>query len=111
LKEKVFIFIFCVALGTIGLHRAAAQFGPPPPPVVSSPGAVPSGNVATPGTTTVVRIFTGSGYFDNALAAEIRPALAKAYPFSIPEPGKAVATSAAPANSDSQKKIAETANR
>jgi len=110
LQKIVLIFIFCVAFGSIGLHRAAAQFGPPAPPVVSSPGVVPSATT-TPGNTRVVRIFTGSGYFDDALAAKLRPALAKAYPFSIPEPVKAVATSAAPANSDSQKKIAEAANQ
>jgi hypothetical protein len=76
-----------------------------------SPGAVPSAN--KPGTTKVLRIYNGAGYFDDVLADKLRPMLAKAFPFSRPEPAKPVpgATIVAPAKTESQKKLAEAAHQ
>jgi hypothetical protein len=66
-------------------------------------------NGANPPTgTKVVRIYNGAGYFDDVLADKLRPMLAKAFPFSKPEPPKAVT---APAKPESQNKVAESGHR
>jgi hypothetical protein len=115
LLKIIFILIFCFAFASVGLRRAAAQLGPPAPPFVSSPGVVSASTTvaSTPGITTVVRILTGLGHFDDALAEKLRPALAKAFPTSIPDPvkGAAAATSVVPAYSDPQKQVAEAAHQ
>jgi len=113
LKKTTLILLFCLVFGSVGLQRAEAQLAPPPPPVVSSPGAVPSAGVASsPGATKVVRIYEGAGYFDDALAEKLRPALAKAFPSSKPDTAKAVSGAAAadPAKPEYQKKVAEAAH-
>jgi hypothetical protein len=67
---------------------------------------------ATNRTTKVVRIYNGSGSFDDAMADKLRPMLAKAFPSSMPEPTKAVAgaTAAVPAKPENQKKLTEAAH-
>jgi hypothetical protein len=112
LIQSAFFFVFCFAFGSLGLQRASAQIVPAAPQVPSA-GAVPTANGASkPTGTKVVRIYNGAGYFDDVLADKLRPMLAKAFPFSRPEPPKAVAgaTVAAPTKPENQKKIAEAAH-
>ena len=106
------LFALCFAFGSLGLQEAAAQstlkLAPPPSPIISSPGVVAPENANKPGTTKLVRIYNGAGYFDGALAERLRPMLAKAFPSSMPVPPQAVpvATAVAPAKPESQKKVA-----
>jgi hypothetical protein len=77
--------------------------------MVPSPGAPGSANGANkPGTTKLVRIYNGAGYFDDMLAEKLRPMLAKAFPSSMPDPPKAApgVTVAAPVKPESQNKVA-----
>jgi hypothetical protein len=109
---KVFLsFFFCFAFGSIGLQRAAAQLVPPPAPFVSSPVAAPSATgPINPTVTKIVRIINGVGYFDDALAEKLRPRLAKAFPFSMTEPLKALAGAPVPSSAkpEGPKKVAAT---
>jgi hypothetical protein len=59
------------------------------------------------GVTKLLRIFTGAGYFDDALAQSLRPMLAKAFPSSNPAPAQSVpaVTIAVPTTPESQKKV------
>jgi hypothetical protein len=111
------LLIFCFlsfVFGFVGLHQASAQLGPPPAPQVPSPGALSSanGNHKSP-TTRVLRIYSGPGYFDDALAEKLRPLLAKAFPSSMPEPVQPVSgtTGTAPVKPEMPKKVAEAARQ
>jgi hypothetical protein len=101
-----------VAFGSLGVQQASAQatpkLPPPPPPTIPSPGVVAPANADKPSTTKLVQIYNGAGYFNNALAEELRPMLAKAFPSSLSEAATAVpdATLVAPAKLESQKKVA-----
>jgi hypothetical protein len=126
LKKTIIILAFCVASGSVGLQRAAAQQAGPPPapepasaslvarnPLVTSSRAVAPRSPANPAgqqsiQTKVVRIYGGAGYFDVALAKKLRPMLAKAFASSMPEPLKLapVEPVAAPPTPESQKKVA-----
>ena len=136
MEKIILILTLCLAAGSIGLQRAAAQVAPAPAPISPAPvAALPASYVAhntavkpsrppqtpinqtnaaakQPDQTKVVRIYGGAGYFDNALAEELRPMLAKAFPTSGPDAPKAVpgAAVAAPAKPESQKKVAEAAH-
>ena len=120
-----------VAAESLALERAGAQLAPSTAPVSPAPAAaLPASYVAhntavkssrppqTPGSqvnaaaqqpdkTKVVRIYGGAGYFDNALAENLRPMLAKAFGTSRPDAPKAVpgAAVAAPAKGESQSKL------
>jgi hypothetical protein len=111
MKNLPFIFVFCLATGSFGLQRAAAQAAPSVAFQLPAPGALPSANMANqPSTTYVVQIYSGPGYFDVALAERLRPMLAKGFASSRPEPLKSVPAESlgAPATPDSQKKVAQT---
>jgi hypothetical protein len=111
LNKPFSICIFCVALSLLGLLRAAAQgapiisrFSAPP-----APGPFTQTNLApaSPGQTKVVRIYLGAGYFDRALAAKLRPILAKAFASSKNDALKMVpdAAVAAPGKVESRTKL------
>ena len=117
MKNLPFIFVFCLATGFLGLQRAVAQAAGPPAfqlpasAQLPAPVALPSANAADRASTTnVVRIYSGPGYFDAALAERLRPMLAKGFALSKPERLKSVPAEplAAPATPDSQKKVAQT---
>jgi hypothetical protein len=130
LKTLIMALALFVAAESLALERAAAQLAPSTAPVSPAPAAaLPASYVAhntavkpsrppqTPTSQTnaaaqqhdqtkVVRIYGGAGYFDNALAEELRPVLVKAFPSSRPDAPKAVpAAVAAPAKGESQSKL------
>jgi hypothetical protein len=72
--------------------------------MVPSPGIAPAADTAKR-ITRIVRIYNGSGSFDDALADRLRPMLAKAFPSSMPAPTKTApgATIAAPVKPENQK--------
>jgi hypothetical protein len=111
LNKPFSISIFCIALSFLGLLRAAAQgapiisrFSAPP-----APGPFSQANLAPvlPGQTKVVRIYLGPGYFDRALAAKLRPILAKAFASSKNDALKVVpdAAVATPGKAESRSKL------
>ena len=111
LNKAFSISIFCVTLSFLGLLRAAAQgapiisrFSAPP-----APGPFTQMNLApaAPGQTKVVRIYLGAGYFDRALAAKLRPILAKAFASSKNDALKVVpdAAVATPGKAESRSKL------
>jgi hypothetical protein len=114
MEKTIQIFAFSLAAGALSLQQASAQLsqpGSPQPPVtfqLPQPGAPSSGNaVNKPTTTKVLRIYGGTGCFDDALAEKLRPMLAKAFPSSRPDPATAVPaqTASAPAKVASQGKL------
>ena len=111
MKNITLLFVLTGLFGSLGLERALAQLGPPPAPMVASPGMASAAN-ATNRITKVVRIYNGSGSFDDAMADRLRPMLAKAFPSSMPEPTKAVpgATPALAAKTQNQTKVTEAAH-
>jgi hypothetical protein len=137
MEKIILILTLCLAAGSLGLQRAAAQVAPAPAPVSPAPAApLPSSYVAhnaavkpsrppqtpisqtnaaaqQPDQTKIVRIYGGAGYFDNALAEKLRPMLAKAFPSSRPDAPQAVpgAAVAAPAKGESQTKLTLAAHR
>jgi hypothetical protein len=113
LSQKLILFFILCVLGSVGLQRASAQLGPPAAPQVPSPGTGQLVNGPNrPPTTKVVRIYSGTGHFDDALAEKLRPTLAKAFDYR-PDPIQPVpgATAAAQAQPDSQKKVAAAAHQ
>jgi hypothetical protein len=68
---------------------------------------MPANGAVKPQTAKVVRIYSGAGYFDVALAEKLRPMLAKAFPASGPDLAKSVpgAAVAATAKAASQSKL------
>ena len=99
----------CLAFGCLSLQRAAAQAAPPVAFQVPAPVGIPSANGAIgPSPTKIVRIFGGTGHFDDALAERLRPMLAKAFPSAMPDPIKAVpaASISAPTKPEGQAKVA-----
>src|SRR5260370_342465 len=106
MPNKIIIaFALCLAAGSLGLQRAAAQAAPASAQF-SAPVRLANGAIQHPATK-VVRIYGGAGYFDNALAEKLRPMLTKAFGTSRPDAPKAVpgAAVAAPAKSESQDKL------
>jgi hypothetical protein len=120
----------CVAFGSVGLQRAAAQLAAGASPAVpataaappsslvahnttvkSRPAAIPSGqtNAASqqPDQTKIVRIYAGAGYFTVALAKKLCPMLAKAFVSSGSDPLKSVSAEpvAAAAKVENQSKV------
>src|SRR5208283_5454377 len=116
-KKIIFIWALCFASSSVSLQRADAQIAPapaasqlaaPPPPSsaapsgvvhntsthASHPGPIPPPASAAPqdsDETKVVRIYRGTGYFDQAMAEKLRPNLAKAF-----APAKSAALAALP---------------
>src|SRR5271166_4992477 len=104
-KKPILIWALCFASGSVSLQPADAQIAPapaaaqlaaPPPPSsadpsgvarntsthASHPGPIPAPASAAPqdsDDTKVVRIYRGTGYFDQAMAEKLRPNLAKAF--------------------------------
>jgi len=93
-KKKILICSVCFAFGSLGSQRAAAQVVSPPVPSSAFPVQTShntSAKASHPGLsqapaaaaesdeTKVVRIYRGTGYFDQALAEKLRPNLAKAF--------------------------------
>jgi hypothetical protein len=74
--------------------------------MVPSSGGQTPGNGTKQSRTRVVRIYNGVGYFDDALAEQLRPVLAKTFPFAMTEPPKAAssATPTSPLPPETQKK-------
>jgi hypothetical protein len=105
LNKLTLFFVLCVAFASAGLQRAAAQ----PQIRVGQAYAAPQ----QPDQTKVLRIYSGAGYFDNALAEKLRPMLDKAFLTSRTGAPKAVPGTAvaAPAKPESQMKVAEAAHR
>jgi len=100
---------FCLSSAFVGLQPAAAQLAPAAAPAGAFPAnvahnmAVGASRPGIPGApqpplgqanpasqqvdrTKVVRIYSGAGYFDGALAAKLSPILAKAFASSKPGP-------------------------
>ena len=111
MNKTLSIFIFCVALSFLGLLRAAAQSAPiitrfSAPP---APGPFTQTNLAPAlrGQTKVIRVYLGAGYFDRALAARLRPILAKAFASAKNDAQKVVpdAAVAAPEKAESRSKL------
>ena len=127
-KKTILVWALCFAASSVGLHRAdaqiapahaAAQLAPPPAPSIadpsgvvhntsthaSHPGPIPAPASAAPqdsDETKVVRVYRGTGYFDQAMAEKLRPNLAKAFAPAKsaalqPLPGAAVAAGSVPA--------------
>ena len=116
-KKTILIWALCFASSSVSLQRAdaqiapapaASQLAPPPPPSsaapsgvvhntsthASHPGPIPAPASAAPqdsDETKVVRIYRGTGYFDQAMAEKLRPNLAKAF-----APAKSAALQALP---------------
>ena len=116
-KKTILIWALCFASGSVSLQPADAQIAPAPaasqlaaPPAPSSaapsgvvhntsthashPGPIPAPASAAPqdsDETKVVRIYRGTGYFDQAMAEKLRPNLAKAF-----APAKSAALPALP---------------
>jgi hypothetical protein len=89
-------------IASIAFQRANAQLVPPAAPQVLSAGAgQPVNGTNRPLTTKVVRIYNGTGHFDDALAEKLRPALAKFFGY-VPDPVQPApgATVASPAQPD-----------
>ena len=123
---------FCLASAFVGLQPAAAQSAPTAgafPANVAHNTAVAASRPGIPGSPTprlghanaapqqadqtkVVRIYSGAGYFDGALAEQLRPILAKAFSSSNPGPLQSVPGEAVPgpAKPESQKKVTEAAH-
>jgi hypothetical protein len=122
---------FCLALAFVGLQPAAAQLAPTAAPAGAFPanvahnstvGAIRPGIPGSPhpplgqanpasqqgDRTKVVRIYSGSGYFDGVLAAKLRPILAKAFASSEPDmPQSVPGTAAAGPKAENQTNAAE----
>jgi len=109
LKKTILILGLCFAFGSVGLQHASAQIAPAPAPPAqpaaapvaaahnttrASHPAVPQPIAALPDPdeTKVVRVYRGTGRFDQALAEKLRPNLAKAF-----APGKSPALQEPPA--------------
>lgn len=134
LKNFLLLNLF-LAAGSIGLQRGAAQQAVPSsaaeaPATASAPpaslvarnitvassrpvsSATPANATAQhPSQTKVVRIYGGAGYFDIALAEELRPRLAKG--FASAKPGSAKPASgqvSVPGKTDDQKKVTTASN-
>jgi hypothetical protein len=116
-KKTILIWALCFASSSFSLQPAdaqiapapaASQLAPPPAPSsaapsgvvhntsthVSHPGPIPAPASAAPqdsDETKVVRIYRGTGYFDQAMAEKLRPNLAKAF-----APAKSAALPAVP---------------
>jgi hypothetical protein len=127
-KKTILIWALCFASSSFSLQPADAQIAPapvasqlaaPPPPSsaapsgvvhntsthASHPGPIPApASAATQDSdeTKVVRIYRGTGYFDQAMAEKLRPNLAKAFAparsAALPAlPVAAIATGSVPA--------------
>ena len=118
---------FCLASAFVGLQPAAAQSAPTAgafPANVAHNTAVAASRPGIPGSPTprlghanaapqqadqtkVVRIYSGAGYFDGALAEQLRPILAKAFASSKNDALKVVpdAAVAAPGKAESRSKL------
>jgi hypothetical protein len=98
--------VLCCAFAAWGLQRAGAQA----PPVTFQPpaqAAFLAGPGKPPGTK-VVRIYSGLGYFNDALATKLLPVLAKAFPSARGDPAQTVreAPVTAPPKMEQQTKVA-----
>ena len=99
--------VFWFVSGAVGLFGAAGALSPPAFQLSTATPAGMANPATNAGVTKLIRIFTGTGYFDDALAQSLRPMLAKAFPFSNPTPAQSVpaVTIAAPTTPESQKKV------
>lgn len=104
MKKTALISLFCLACNFVGLQRAAAQLGPP-----ASRLLAPANGVNKEPGTIVVRIYNGAGYFDDALAEQLRPMLAKVFGSSTAAPVRSVPSEAVTASTqpENQKKSTE----
>jgi hypothetical protein len=105
MNRIVLSFVLCLGFGSLGIHWAAAQYAPQQPisprlgsPVTTQPSPVAAAKPnPTPKRTAVVSsnkvakepeqmkivgLYRGQGYFDAALAEQLRPVLAKAFGIS-----------------------------
>jgi hypothetical protein len=133
--KKLLLLSLCLAAGLIGLQRGVAQQAVPssaaevPAPASAAPASLVARNVSVassrpvssatpanataqrPSQTKIVRIYGGAGYFDIALAEELRPRLTKG--FASARPGLAKPSSvqvSAPTKADDQKKVTTASN-
>lgn len=67
MRNADFIFAWYLGFPSLGLKWASAQLLPALPQLPSADHA------DKPATTKLVRIYNGTGYFDDALAAKVRP--------------------------------------
>jgi hypothetical protein len=127
------LFAFYLALGSIAFTRAGAQQSPATENPTSTASSAPSSlvahntlvassravapslpvdpNVRPTDKTKVLRIYGGAGYFDLALAEELRPTLAKALALQQIDPVKTVPRQVTvPLKADSQRKVPVAAN-
>jgi hypothetical protein len=133
---KNFIFLICCfAAGLLACHRAGAQqpasstVAENPPTTASAAGSLVAHNtsvassrpvapslpvdpkVQQPDKTKVLRIYAGAGYFDIALAEELRPKLAKALAAVKTDLVKTIPDQVTvPLKADSQRKVPVAAN-
>jgi hypothetical protein len=120
------LFALPLAFGSIAFTRAGAQQSPatenPPSTASSAPTSVASRrqvapslpidpNVRSTVKTKVLRIYGGAGYFDLALAEELRPTLAKALALQQIDLVKTVPSQVTvPLKADTQRKVPVAAN-
>ena len=99
--------VFWFVSGAVGLFGAAGALSPAAFQLATATPAGMANPATNAGVTKLIRIFTGTGYFDDALAQSLRPMLAKAFPSSNPAPAQSVpaVTIAVPTTPESQKKV------